>query len=179
MGDSTSHTTGVPTVYSSYSDQGIREDIGKFELSICGRYRVYPLEPSQTITLNTGAGADQWGNWTEIVPANTIPFVSTIPGLLIETISATGIHHLQIGDSNAGATPGTNDVQGEVRFRGTTPLNRSTELMPFGCRDISANRRIMGRVKNDSGGDNITVSIAIRRYEVVSIEVEKWPTFPW
>ncbi|MCJ7633644.1 hypothetical protein MUP77_14800, partial [Candidatus Bathyarchaeota archaeon] len=106
MGDSTSHTTGPPTVYSPYSDQGVREDIGKFELSICGRYRVYPQEPSQTVTLNTGANPDEWGNWTEIVPANIVPFVFTIPGCLIEAMSATGRHHVQIGDCAAGATPG-------------------------------------------------------------------------
>jgi hypothetical protein len=157
----------------------VREDVGRFELSICGRHRVYPQEPSQTVTLNTGAGADQFGSWTEIVPANIVPFIFTIVGVLIETISATGIYHVQIGDCNAGGTPGANDIQGEMRLRGTAPINRSTELIPFGSRDIAANRRVMGRVKNDSGGDNVTVSVVIRRYVAVSEEIEKYPAFPW
>ena len=156
-----------------------RQDLGSFELSICGRYRVYPQEPSQTVTLNTGAGADQWGAWTEIIPANIIPFDYNIVGILIETISATGIYQVQIGDCAAGSTPVTNEIQGEVRFRGTAPIARSTETLVFGCRIIRAYRRVMGRVKNDSGGDNITLSAVIRRYIELSEEVEKWPTFPW
>jgi len=157
----------------------IRNDAAYFELSICGRHRVYPRLPSQTIVISTGAGANQWGAWTEIVPANVVPFTFNVIGLLIEQLSATGIYHIQVGDCASGSTPGANDVQGEIRFRGTAPIARVTELIPFGCREIAAGRRVMGRAMNDSGGDNIEVSVVIRRYIELSAEVERWPVFPW
>lgn len=156
-----------------------REDLAKFELSICGRWRIYPRLPSQAITLTTDAAADTYGLWTEVVPANIVPFDFVIIGVIIETISATGIYMIQFGDCAGGTTPGVNAEQGEIRFRGVTPIARSTEIISFGCRGISANRRVMARIMSDSGGDNVTISVVIRRYEEVSEEIERWPAFPW
>ena len=156
-----------------------REDLANFELSVCGRLRVYPRLPSETITLTTDAAADIYGDWTEVIPANLIPFVFTILGVIIETASASGIYVIQFADCAAGTLPGVNEEQGEVRHRATTPLPRSVETIGFGCREIAANRRVMARVMNDSGGDNITISVTIRRYLEVSMEVTKWPAFPW
>ena len=60
MGSSTSHTKKDTQVIIDTSD--IQDDIAAFELSICGRVRIYPREPSQTITIATAGGADAYGN---------------------------------------------------------------------------------------------------------------------
>jgi hypothetical protein len=154
-------------------------DMGYFELFVCSRFRVYPLEPTQDITINTGAEANQWGDWAEVVPAGVITFPFAIRGIRIETISDTGIFHIQLGSCDAGQTPGANDEEGEVRFRATAPLNRCTELIEIGSRGLEAGKRIMGRVKNESGGNSLTISVIIRRYIEVSREIGKWTAFPW
>lgn len=154
-------------------------DLANFELSICGRIRIYPREPSQSIVIATGGGADTYGAWTEIIAAGAIPEMFTLFGVMIESLSATGVYMLQFGDCEAGSTPLDSEIQGELRFVGTAPIGRSTEIICFDCRGIDANRRFMTRVKNDSGGDNITISVAVRKYLEVSREVEASPTWPW
>lgn len=169
--------------HTSHTDKTYRArlDLARFELTTqCSRQRVYPRVPSSTITLNTHANADVWGSWTEIVPANTIPFQCYIAGVVIESVSATGVYIIQVGRCAAGQTPTTNQILGEVRVNFlSTPISRSTERLDIASQHAEPNERIMGRVMNDSGGDNITVSVAIRRHVSLSEEITLWSTFPW
>lgn len=160
--------------------QAIAEDIGKLENSlVCSRERVYPRAPSDTLTLNTGAGADDWGAWTELVPSNTVSFQFGVRGVYAEAISATGTYHIQIGSCAAGMTPATCQIQGETRFTATAPVARSSGLLPIDTQHIDPDQRVMGRVRNDSGGDNISISLVIRRHSEVSEELAPVSGFPW
>jgi len=154
-------------------------DTGRFELSICGRFRIYPREPSQTIVLATDALADTYGVWTQVIAADTVTVPFHVVGVLVEAISATGTYMIQFGDCGGGLTPVESEIQGEIRFVATAPVARSTVLIPFGCRGIDANRRVMARTKNNSGGDNVTISVSLRRYVEVSQEVTPLATWPW
>jgi hypothetical protein len=155
-------------------------DAGYLELFVSSRYRVYPLDATQIITLATGGAADQWGSWTEVIPAGLIPFTFAIRGIRIETISGSGIFHIQLGSCDAGQTPGANDEEGEVRlYVATVPLVRASELIEIGSRGIEAGKRIMGRTKSDTGGESLTISVIIRRYIAVSRVINKWSAFPW
>jgi len=78
------------------------------------RSRVYPQVAGATITLISDAVADTWGDWTQIVPINTIDFGYKVIGMVISGVDVASDYFFQLGYSLAdGDEPTTAQIMGE------------------------------------------------------------------
>lgn len=146
------------------------------------RWRVFPQNISTDVTLAADAAADTFGDWVEIIPLNTVPFAFDIIGMIIETVSAIGKYHVQIGYGiTAEDDPAANFEMGERRFPTTDfPPTRATELMEIKSQDIPANAKVWGRVKTAStDADTCKVSVVLTRHVTTTNPVPMYPQFPW
>jgi len=146
------------------------------------RWRVYPQNISTDVTLMANAAADTFGDWVEIIPLNTVPFAFDIIGMVIETVSAGGKYHIQIGyGTTAGDDPVANYEMGERRFPITeVPPTWATELMEIKTQNIPANAKVWGRVKTAStNADTCKVSVVLTRHVTITNPVPIYPQFPW
>lgn len=118
--------------------------------------KVYPTL-ADAVTINGGAGAWALGNFTQVVPVNTITSAFTIKGIQLEDVSATDSYELVLYSGLAGA---------EVEI-GRTRLARQSDagfvnFHPLQTLPLAANTRIIAKVASKSGGDNIDISIVYK-----------------
>ncbi len=156
-------------------------NIAAAEHHVHSRWRVYPQDITSVVTLMADAAANTFGNWTQIIPIDTVPFEFDIIGLIIETVSAATCYHLQIGYNIVDAIPPANYEMGERRFPITTvPPVRGTELLEIASQNIPANAKVWGRVKTAStNADTCVVSVVLDRHIETSNPVPLYPAFPW
>lgn len=107
----------------------IISDISKIEHEVHSRWRVYPQDVSSFIQLEAAAVINTFGDWTQIIPVDTIPFDYDVIGIVVDQISASTTYHIQVGYSLTAAPPGANYESGERRAQATTPISRATELL--------------------------------------------------
>jgi len=159
----------------------ILDDLGVLHFSIHSRYRVYPQDVAQAITLTAAALVNTYGSWIECIPLNTIPFAFHIIGFCICEVSVATNYHIQLGYNTINADPGENMEIGERRVRvAVTPLRKQSELLGIAGLGVPANSRIMGRLKTTTGdADTCSLSVVLMRHLEVAKEVEPYPSFPW
>jgi len=145
------------------------------------RWRVYPQDVTVAPTLTAAGAADTFGNWTEIIPLNTIPFPFHVIGFCVCEVSAVSNYHIQIGYNTVNADPGANMEMGERRIRmAAAPVTKQSELMEIYSQAVPANSRVMGRLKTATGNpDTATLSIVLTRHIPVEEHIALWPAFPW
>lgn len=172
MGDSTSHTR---------KDKRILDELAIIDRHRHTRWRVYPQDVTEVITLTAAAVANVFGNWVEIIPLNTVLFDFEIIGFCICSVNAATNYHIQLGYNTANIDPGANMELGERRFRvATVPIARQSELLNIQSQEIPANSRVMGRLKTASGNpDTCTINVVLSRHIHLSNEVPLWSAFPW
>jgi len=155
-------------------------DISVLEHEQHSRWRVYPQNVSTFIQLQATAVINTFGDWTQIIPVDTIPFDYDVIGIVVDAISASTTYHIQIGYSLTAAPPGANYESGERRAQATTPIARATELLAVHGQDIPANASFWGRLKTASGNaDTANISIVLSRHVATSSPVPQWGAFPW
>jgi len=158
----------------------VREDIAAVNFHFHSRYRVYPQNISNTITLAAAAPANTFGAWTQIIPLNTIPFIIMVVGIVVEAADAATAYLIQIGYNTVDSDPGANMILGERRLRLPTPINQATELLHIDAQSAPANSKIWGRLKSATAvADELEVSIVLTRHIGVSEDIALYPTFPW
>lgn len=145
------------------------------------RTRVYPQDVGATITLVADAAADTFGNWTQIVPINTIDFEYEVPGLVVEAANAATTYLIQLGFSLLdGSDPTIAQITGERRILLPSPIVQATEVLHLMSQDIPANAKLWGRVKSASlAADQLQVSVKVTRHLGAIRPIPKLPTWPW
>jgi len=159
----------------------VLNDLGTLNQHEYSRWRVYPQDVTAAPQLTAAGAANTFGNWTEIIPLNTIPFPFHVIGFCICQVNATTNYHVQLGYNTVNADPGTNMEMGERRFRiATTPIARQSELMEVYSQGVPAYSRVIGRLKTASGNpDTANINLVITRQIEVQDESSLWPAFPW
>jgi len=159
-----------------------QDDIAAIELHWHSRWRVYPQDVTSSITLAAPAVANTFGNWTLIIPLNTVPFDFDIIGMVVEEADTTlTTYFIQIGYNTINAVPGKNMEMGERRFRiAESPIKNANELLPIRSQDIPANSTVWGRLKTSGGAsEEVEVSLVVDRHIAVEREIPIYPAFPW
>lgn len=156
-------------------------DIAAVEHFDHSRFRVYPQVVTDSVQLEAGTPANTFGDWVQIVPIDTVPFLFDVIGIVVEVVNAETTYHIQLGYSLTAASPEANYESGERRFRiATLPIARGTELLDFRGQDTPAYSSIWGRLKTASGAaDTADISIVLSRHVETSSPIPKWPAFPW
>ena len=159
----------------------VQDDVAIVAFHFMGRWRVYPQDITAGPLVATVGVANTFGNWTEIIPLNTIPFPFHVIGVCICTVSAATNYHVQVGYNTVNADPGTNMEMGERRFRiVTVPIAKQTEMMEIFSQGVPANSRVMARLKTASGvADTLNMNVVVSRHLGVERGVTLWPDFPW
>lgn len=161
----------------------VREDVGISSFMLThSRFRVYPQDTGVTAILTSPAAINTFGNWAEIVPLNTVPFLFHIVGIVIEQVSgANTLYFIQLGYNTINADPGANMEIGERRVRiATQPIVRATELLEVRGQGVPANSRVMGRLKtSNAAGQTCNLSVVLTRHLIGSYEPALYPAFPW
>ena len=162
-------------------DDLILRDEGVIHFSEHGRYRAYPQDVTVAPLLTALAVANTFGNWSEIIPLNTVPFPFHIVGFCVCQVSAATSYHVQLGYNIINADPGVNMEMGERRFRiANVPIARQTEMMEIRGQGIPANSRVMGRLKTASGvADTCNINVVLTRHVEVTRPIALYPAFPW
>lgn len=146
------------------------------------RSRVYPQNVGNTITPKANAAANTFGDWTEIVPINTIGFNYDVIGIVVESVDAKTSYFIQLGYSTAtGDDPTTAQIQGERRFEiADVPPTRGTEILQSYSQNTPANAKLWGRLKTASTNtDEAEVSVVITRHQEISNPISLLTTWPW
>lgn len=159
----------------------VLSDVGIVDFHVHSRWRVYPQDVTVAPLITAAGAANTFGNWTEIIPLNTIPFPFHVIGFCICTVSAATNYHVQIGYNTVNADPGVNMEMGERRFRvATAPIAKQSELMEIYSQGVPANSRVMARLKTASvNPDTVNLNVVLTRHIDIEHEVEIWPAFPW
>ena len=158
-----------------------QDDLAAIEHHWHSRWRVYPQDVTESINI-IAPQTNIFGDWTLVIPLNTVPFGFDIIGVVVEEASTTlTTYFIQIGYNTIDAEPGTNMEMGERRFRiAETPIKNANELLPIRSQDIPANASVWGRLKSSSGSTTfIKISAVIDRHVAVEREVPLYPAFPW
>ena len=159
-----------------------QDDLAAIEHHWHSRWRVYPQDVTKSITLIAPQLTNTFGDWTLMIPLNTVPFDFDIIGFVVEEASTTlTTYFIQIGYNTIDAEPGTNMEMGERRFRiAESPIKNANELLPIRSQDIPANASVWGRLKTSSDSTAfIKISVVIDRHVAVEREVPLYPAFPW
>ena len=176
MGGATSHTKKDYQTLQDIAET--REDIAKsWYTSEMSRTRVYPQDISTTITLTPNAVANTFGNWTQIIPAGTVPFDYDVNSLQTEGTAGADSFFIQLAIS---PTPSGNQYLGEKRF--TLGVGGRARV-EFKCPTIPRGSPVYGRVKTAAGATTVNVSISVVRC-ICSPDLEillaaKRTTWPW
>ncbi|GAI05331.1 unnamed protein product [marine sediment metagenome] len=164
-----------------YEALAILANIAAVEHHEHSRCRVYPQDVGATITLAANAAANTFGNWTEIIPIDTVGFEYEVVGLVIEAANAATTYFIQLGFSTVGGSdPTTAQVLGERRLLLPTPINKATELLDYYSQNSPANSKLWGRVKTASlAADELEVSVVIIRHIEITNPIPYLATWPW
>jgi len=156
-------------------------DISTVEHHDHSRFRVYPQVVTDSVELEAGTPANTFGDWTQIIPVDIVPFCYDVIGVVLEQVSVGTTYHIRLGYSPTTDPPGANYEIGERRVRLTTvPIAFATELLIVRGQDIPANSSFWGRLKTATGNaDTADISIALTRHVGISSPLSKWPAFPW
>ncbi len=156
-------------------------DIAAVEHYQHSRFRVYPQVVTDSVLLTAGTPANTFGDWTQIIPVDIVPFCYDVVGLVIEQVSVASVYHIQLGYSPTTDPPAANYEIGERRTRLTTvPIAFATELLAVHGQDIPANSSFWGKLKTATGNaDTADISIALTRHIEISSPTPKWSAFPW
>ncbi len=169
MGGATSHTR---------KDAQTREDIAQFWYTeFMSRTRMYPQDIANPITLTPDAAANTFGAWTQIIPANTVPFNFQVHAL--QTLGAAGADSFFVQFA-INAAPAGNQYLGEKSFAlGAGGRAR----VDFLCPTIPANSPVYGRVKTAAGNTTLDVALAVTRClcttDLAILIRNKRTTWPW
>jgi len=162
-------TAGVGYVDSCNLPQmgsGREDTIDEIEHVLVHVSEVWPDEPSRTCTVTSGAGADTWGAWANLVDnaldALSLKFAADdghITGILVEECSSTdNPYHLEIRDNVSGETLcRSRFTKANVRL----DVGHSPRVLSL---HIAAGADIEYRMKDANGGE--TADISIRYYLV-------------
>lgn len=144
------------------------------------RSRVYPQDITDVVRLEAAA-ANVFGDWTEIIPLNTVDFDYEVTGVVIEEPSAATNYLIQLGYSLVADTDPTDaQIAGERRTRLVIPAGKATELLEIKSQDIPANAKLWGRIKNKAGGSEVLwISVVVARYIEITNPIAKLATWPW
>lgn len=118
--------------------------------------RCYPTL-ANGVTVSGGDGAWQLGNFTEIVPANTITSPFDIHWLNISQSSAADTYQLELYYGEA------NTFAGCIRFTRAAGAAASSQVV-FQSPIIPANSKVTAKIASSSGGDNSTLTIHYHTY---------------
>ena len=146
------------------------------------RARVYPQTAGATITLVSDGVANTFGDWTEIIPINTVDFAYKVEGLSIYGVDVASDYFIQLGYSIADESePTTAQILGEREIRMTTvPIAQATALVQFHCGECPANSKLWGRLKTDGGAtDEAYVTAIITRHIPLTGELDTLTTWPY
>ncbi|GAH59545.1 unnamed protein product, partial [marine sediment metagenome] len=160
----------------------VQDDLGAIEHHWHSRWRVYPQDVTSSITIAATAVANTFGDWTLIVPLNTVPFRFDIIGIVVEEADTTlTTYFVQLGYNTINAEPGTNMEIGERRFRiAETPIKNASEILQIRSQESPANSTVWGRLKASGGAsEEVELSVVLGRHVEVEREVPLWPAFPW
>ncbi|GAH72851.1 unnamed protein product, partial [marine sediment metagenome] len=144
------------------------------------RSRVYPQDIRLVADLVAGA-ANVFGDWTEIIPIDTVDFDYEATGFVIEEAADATTYLVQLGFSEVADTdPTTAQIAGERRTRLPVPATKSTELLEIKSQNIPANAKLWGRVKSKAGGgETIGISVVVARHIEITNPIAKLITWPW
>ena len=150
----------------------------------CSATRVYPQEPSSTILLTTAAAADTWGNWTQVVPINTIDFTNgyNLYSVMVEQSGAAATYVIQFGYSTTdGDDPITAQIMGEQRYKVIgTPLKTYHSDLDILSREAPQNAKLWARLKSETvNADTCNISVVILRHIPTSNPLTHLATWPW
>ena len=157
-------------------------DIKALGHHIDSRTRIYPQVAGTTITLISDAVADTFGDWTEIVPIDTIDFAYKVVGVNIYGVDAASDYFIQLGHSLADLTEPTDaDIMGEREMRITdVPIAQATALIDFHCSGCPANAKLWGRLKTDGGAtDEVYITVTVVRHIELRGAFDILATWPW
>jgi len=112
MGGATSHTRKDYKTLVEIDDLHSELTSDWYSTSL-SRTRVVPQDISTTITLTPDAAANTFGAWTEVIPANLIPFDYTIHSFQTEGVGGADSFFIQFAIN---AVPAGNQYLGEKRF---------------------------------------------------------------
>lgn len=148
---------------------------------IHARMRVYPQDVGVTMNLIAGAPANTFGNWTQIVPIDTIDFMFMVVGVVVEAVTAATTYFIQLGYSiTDGDEPTDAQILGERRIRlVTVPIARATEQLEYQAAHCPANAKVWGRLKTASvNADETEISILVVRHTDITNHISHLPTWP-
>jgi len=157
-------------------------DLSIVEHETCNRIRIYPREPSEVISINSDAAADTWGDWTEVVPINTIGFEYQPVGVMVENVDAVATYMIQFGYSTVdGDDPVTSQTVGEQRWPAFAfPLKAPMLDLFLQGRECPTNSKLWARIKTETTNvDNCVISITIARHVPITNELGHLATWPW
>jgi len=146
------------------------------------RWRVYPQDVTVSVTLAAVAVANTFGDWTLIIPLNTIPFDFDVIGMVVEEADTTlTTYFIQLGYNTVNAVPGGNMEMGERRFRiAESPIRNAEKVLLIRSQRIPANSTVWGRLKASGGvSEEVEISVVLDRHVAVDREAPLWPAFPW
>jgi len=146
------------------------------------RTRVYPQDTQVAPQITTAAVADTFGNWTMVIPIDTVDFDYRVTGIEFEQTNRAGTFLIQFGYSTVdGDDPTTAQIAGErrVKFVGTPlKLEQSSKNLLGG--HIHANSKLWARLKSDTGtADMLDISVIVTRCLQTSNPVATVETWPW
>jgi len=186
MSGSTSHTQKDKRVIERLDDPeyGLpqaRFDRGKLEHMQLHRPRPYPYDTGTTLPVTAAAGADNFGNYTQLIPQGTYDFGDSpnrvqITAVVIEDISGNDPYILEFYKYD-GATYAP---IGAIRFARVSPFTRSFPIR-VPCRPFNNDANALyARLKSATGGNNVTISLNATRYIPPSYRIPPstgtWPT---
>jgi len=165
------------------SIEGMNEEFGKIVHASVDRLRPFPYDPSVVLTLLAGAGANNFGLYTELIPIGTYDFGDgdhnriQIESIRIESMSQVDIYIMEFYKT-------TDAVEfpplGAARVKREAALTRSFSINCPIRPECNTHYALYGRVKSTVGGNNITFSLSISRFlptdHRIPISTEEWPT---
>ncbi len=169
MGRGTSHTQ---------KDALTREDIARlWYTEFMSRTRMYPQDIANPIPLAPDAVANVFGDWTEIIPAGTVPFNFHIHSL--QTMGADGAASFFV-QLALNAAPAGNQYLGEKAFA----LGAAGRVrVDFDCPSIPANTPVYGRLKTSPGNITLDIALSVVRCicspDIVKLLAAKRTSWPW
>jgi len=142
------------------------------------RVRVYPRIPSDVLQLTPAAIADTWGNWTSLIPVDTIDVPYHIVGVAMEDCEGVDTFMLQFARA---AVPTDLEILGETRFLyGAAARPLPSNILDILANTVPANGGVWGRMMAaTAGGLWLRFSLAVTRHIAHRGELEHWPNWPW
>ena len=170
--------TRLLTNVEDTTEDHIIADIVNLHREANSRLRVWPRLPGDVIAIVSG-GANVYGGWTGVIPANEVEFDYHLTGFTVEDVVAA-TYHIQFA---CALVPTDTQILGEQRFiMGAAAAILPAPEINFKCPRVVANGGVWARTMCTLATQTTRISVRLTHHVVFPYPDSPephWPDWPW